>query len=51
MLKELVYFINIVFLIIAPILSVFGMSVVFKAVFGDVNEIKEMDQEKICLKK
>lgn len=51
MLKDLVHFINIVFLIIAPLLCMFGFSVVFKAIFGDINEIKEMDQEKICLKK
>lgn len=51
MLKDLVHFINVVFLMMAPILVIFGFSVVFKAIFGDVHEIKEMDQEKICLKK
>lgn len=46
MLKDLVHFINVVFLIIAPLLGMFVISVVFKAIFGDINEIKEMDQEK-----
>jgi hypothetical protein len=46
MLKDLVHFINVVLLILVPPLGVFGISVIFKSIFGDVYEIKDMDQEK-----
>lgn len=55
MLKDLVDFINIMFLIIAPPLGVFGICVGIYSFFQELKDIKKIDQEKveekICLKK
>ncbi|MES5930265.1 hypothetical protein QCI77_30715 [Bacillus cereus group sp. MG9] len=51
MLKGLVDFINFMFIVIALPLGMFGICVGIYAIVQDVKEIKEMDKEKICLKK
>ncbi|MFU2033476.1 hypothetical protein ACM6Q8_27915 [Bacillus wiedmannii] len=51
MLKGLVDFINFMFILIVLPLGVFGICVGIYAFFQEWKEIKEMDKEKICLKK